>query len=253
MRGNRRMHRWYFRSTSTTIVRIWSSWLVGKSSDKSAPRGIVRVHLDRPDEAFFELLHMFDVVVLSSGHWFSKRSIYLLNGEIVGSQLWHSEKAQKNHISSMSAYTIAMETILTAVATHPNYKGLTILRTYSPDHYRGGSCSNNGEPAKKIERNGHTVMMHDRQVDGFKAAVEKVRNGSKLRLMDITEVFGYRHDGHPGRYRSPDAKNSMGRDPSGKTKSEDCLHWCMPGPVDIWNEILFEILKRELQLEQVKV
>ncbi|KAL0908220.1 hypothetical protein M5K25_022700 [Dendrobium thyrsiflorum] len=240
MRGNRRMHRWHFRSTSTTIVRIWSSWLV----HKSAPRGIVKVHLDKPDEAFFEFLPMFDVVVLSSGHWFSKGSIYLLlNGE----------KDQRNHINNMNAYNIAMETVLTAIATHPNYTGIAILRTYSPDHYKGGSCSKNLEPAKKLAGNGHTVMMRDKQVESFKEAVKKVSNGSKLRLMDITEVFGYRHDGHPGRYRSPEAKNLVGRDLGGRTQSEDCLHWCMPGPVDIWNEILFEILKRELQGEQVKV
>ncbi|XP_020577033.1 protein YLS7-like [Phalaenopsis equestris] len=248
MRGNRRMHRWVFKTTSTTIVRIWSSWLVGKSMDalQSAPRGIPKVCLDEPDEAFFELLPMFDVVVLSSGHWFSKRSIYILNGEIVGSQLWRSESALRNHINSMTAYNIAMETILTAMATHPNYTGLTILRTYSPDHYKGGSCSNNVKPARKVDRNGHTLMMHDKQVEGFREAAKKVRNKSKLRLMDITEAFGYRHDGHPGRYRSPDAKNSRGRYLSEKTQSEDCLHWCMPGPADIWNEILFEILKREL-------
>ncbi|PKU83703.1 hypothetical protein MA16_Dca010096 [Dendrobium catenatum] len=242
MRGNRRMHRWHFRSTSTTIVRIWSSWLV----HKSASRGIVRVHLDKPDEAFFELLPMFDVVVLSSGHWFSKGSIYLLNGEIVGSQLKHSDRNPRNHINSMNAYNIATETVLTAIATHPNYTGITILRTYSPDHYNRGSCSNNAEPARKLAGNGHTVMMHDKQVESFKAAVKKVSNGSKLRLMDITEVFGYRHDGHPGRYGNPDAKNLMGRHIGGRRQSEDCLHWCMPGPVDIWNEILFEILKREL-------
>ncbi|KAF2306278.1 hypothetical protein GH714_016199 [Hevea brasiliensis] len=52
--GNKRMQRYLFKSTSTMIVRIWSSWLVHKTSEPLdfAPGGIVKLHLDAPDEDF---------------------------------------------------------------------------------------------------------------------------------------------------------------------------------------------------------
>lgn len=256
-RGNRRMQRWYFRSTSVMIVRMWSSWLVKRTSEpfQFAPEGVDKLHLDAPDEDFMDYLHMFDVVVLSSGHWFAKRSVYILNNEIVGGQLWWPDKTQKMEVNNIEAFGISTETILSAIATHPNYTGLTIVRTFSPDHYEGGawntggSCTGKDRPALENElvRNGFTDVMHEKQVTGFKKAIKKATSKSKLRLMDITGVFSYRPDGHPGPYRSPDPNKVTKRGPHGEPPPQDCLHWCMPGPVDTWNELLMEIIRREFE------
>ncbi|KAF2315739.1 hypothetical protein GH714_040274 [Hevea brasiliensis] len=219
-RGNKRMQRYLFKSTSTMIVRIWSSWLVHKTSEPLdfAPEGIVKLHLDAPDEDFMEFIPSFNVIVLSSGHWFAKQSVYVLNNEIVGGQLWWPDKSRSMKVNNIEAFGISTETILTSIITHPNYTGLTILRSYSPDHY-----------------------------EAFDRAIKKVRNKSKLRLMDVTEPFGYRHDGHPGPYRSPDPNKITKRGPDGRPPPQDCLHWCMPGPVDTWNEFVLEIIRREFE------
>src|SRR6185436_5115874 len=57
-RGNKRMHKWLFKSTSTTIARVWSSWLVHRSTEAVgiAPKGIDKVFLDVPDETFMDFL-----------------------------------------------------------------------------------------------------------------------------------------------------------------------------------------------------
>lgn len=254
-RGNRRMQKWYFRSTSTTIIRIWSSWLVHKTSEhfEPVPDNVVKVHLDLPDEDFMEFLPMFDVVVLSSGHWFAKQSAYILNGTVVGGQLWWPKTAGKMQINNIDAFAVSVESCLTAIASHPNFKGLAIVRTYSPDHYEGGawntggSCTGKTKPATAVVSNGFTDMMQENQVTSFAHAVEKIGASSKLRLMDITKPFGYRHDGHPGPYRSPDPNKVTKRGPNGEPPPQDCLHWCMPGPVDTWNEILLEIIRREFE------
>ncbi|KAI3846144.1 hypothetical protein MKW92_033270 [Papaver armeniacum] len=254
-RGNKHMQRWYFRSTSVMIVRIWSSWLVGRSAEPIdvAPASVVKLHLDSPDEDFFQYLPSFDVVVLSSGHWFAKQSVYMLNNEVVGGQLWWPDKSRPMKVNNIEAFGISTETILTAMSTYPNYTGLTIVRAFSPDHYEGGawntggSCTGKVKPATELVENGFTNIMHEKQVTGFKRAVEKSKNGSKLRLMDITEAFGYRHDGHPGPYRSPDPNKKTKRGPNGEPPPQDCLHWCMPGPVDTWNEIVLEIIRREFE------
>ncbi|CAN7039447.1 unnamed protein product [Brassica rapa subsp. trilocularis] len=259
-RGNRKMQRWYFRSSSVMIARMWSSWLVHQFNEpfSFAPQGVTKLKLDQPDERIMEALPKFDVVVLSSGHWFAKQSVYILNDEIVGGQLWWPDKTKHAKVSNVEAFGISVETILKAVAKHPSYKGLTILRTWSPDHYEGGawntggSCTGKEEPLSpgKLVKNGFTEVMYEQQAKGFQRAVEddKVGNRSKkMKLMDITEAFGYRHDGHPGPYRSPDPKKITKRGPDGQPPPQDCLHWCMPGPVDTWNEMVLEIIRRDME------
>uniref|UniRef100_A0A7N1A4G4 Trichome birefringence-like N-terminal domain-containing protein n=1 Tax=Kalanchoe fedtschenkoi TaxID=63787 RepID=A0A7N1A4G4_KALFE len=257
-RGNRKMQRWHFKSTNVMIARIWSSWLVHRASERFdfAPAGVDKLHLDVPDETFMEFIPTFDVVVLSSGHWFAKQSVYILNNEIVGGQLWWPDKSRTQKISNVQAFGISVETILTALVTHPNYTGLTIVRSYSPDHYEGGawntggSCTGKVKPATELVENGFTNVMHEQQVTGFNKAVKKQTNTSELRLMDITEAFGYRRDGHPGPYRSPDPNKITKRGPDGRPPPQDCLHWCMPGPVDTWNELVMEIIRREFEGKQ---
>nr|KYP74618.1 hypothetical protein KK1_007305 [Cajanus cajan] len=256
-RGNRHMQRYYFRSASVMIVRIWSSWLVKLTSEPFdyAPAGVDKLHLDAPDEKLMEHIPNFDVVVLSSGHWFAKQSVYILNNEIVGGQLWWPDKSRQMKVDSVKAYGISVETILTAIGTIPNYTGLTIVRSYSPDHYEGGAWNTGGSCTGKVKplalgelvENVHTNIMHEQQVTGFDRAMKRVTNKSKLRLMDITEAFQYRHDGHPGPYRSPDPNKITKRGPDGRPPPQDCLHWCMPGPVDTWNELVFEIIRREYE------
>ncbi|KAL8154374.1 hypothetical protein V2J09_012134 [Rumex salicifolius] len=256
-RGNRHMQRWLFRSKSVMIVRIWSSWLVRQtgSAFKEIPEGVTKVFLDVPDETFMEHAPEFDVIVLSSGHWFAKQSVYVNNNEVVGTQLWAPPNRQKLPVNNVEAFGIAVDTAITALATHPNYTGITILRSYSPDHYEGGawntggSCTGKVEPARpdQLADNAFTNVMHEKQVTGFDRATKKQTNRSKLKLMDITEVFSYRHDGHPGPYRSTDPNKITRRGPDGRPPPQDCLHWCMPGPVDTWNEFVLEIIRRELE------
>ncbi|KAL3645239.1 Protein yls7 [Castilleja foliolosa] len=254
-RGNKKMQRYYFRSTSTMIVRIWSSWLVHQSTDPLdfAPADVVKLHLDKPDEVFMQYITEFDVIVLSTGHWFAKQSAYVLNNEIVGGQLWWPDKSRKQKINNIEAFGVSVESILTSMGTHPTYTGLTIVRSFSPDHYEGGewntggSCTGKVRPAldSELVENGFTNIMLEKQVTGFNRALEKKTNKSKLKLLDITKAFSYRHDGHPGPYRSPDPNKITKRGPDGRPPPQDCLHWCMPGPVDTWNELVFEIIRRE--------
>ncbi|KAL5705555.1 Protein yls7 [Ranunculus cassubicifolius] len=222
--------------------RFCSTW--GSQTPLRSPRR--RFHGCSPE---------FDVVVLSSGHWFAKQSVYVLNNEIVGGQLWWPDKNRKMKVNNIDAFGISVETIMTAIGNHPNFTGLTIVRSFSPDHYEGGawntggSCTGKSSPALELVENGFTNIMHEKQVTGFNEAVKKVvtTNGSKLKLMDITEAFSYRHDGHPGPYRSPDPNKITKRGPHGEPPPQDCLHWCMPGPVDTWNEMVLEIIRREFE------
>jgi xyloglucan O-acetyltransferase len=60
-------------------------------------------------------------------------------------------------------------------------------------------------------------------------------------VLDITNLAIMRPDGHPGPY--------MHRDPFANGVQEwmsaDCLHFCLPGPVDTFNEILQQMLRKK--------
>ncbi|KAL8217959.1 hypothetical protein R6Q57_021332 [Mikania cordata] len=256
-RGNKRMQRYYFRSTSTTIIRIWSSWLVHKTTESFdfAPEGVDKLHLDAPDETFMGDVPTCDVLVLSSGHWFAKRSVYILNNEIVGGQLWWPDNSRKKKIDSTKAFEISVETVMSALVTSLDYKGLTVVRSYSPDHYEGGAWNTGGSCTGKIKpavdgelvESEFTNTMHDKQVSGFNRGIKKKTNKSRVAFMDITKAFSYRHDGHPGPYRSLDPNKITKRSADGRPPPQDCLHWCMPGPVDTWNEFLMETIRRDFE------
>eukprot|EP00246_Nothoceros_aenigmaticus_P007017 TRINITY_DN20603_c0_g1_i1.p1 TRINITY_DN20603_c0_g1~~TRINITY_DN20603_c0_g1_i1.p1 ORF type:complete len:484 (-),score=44.46 TRINITY_DN20603_c0_g1_i1:73-1524(-) len=254
-RGSKKMQRWFFASHSVTIIRIWSSWLVHTSfaAIDIAPEGLTKLHLEQVDENFDSFLPMINVLIVSAGHWFVKKSAFVIDDKVVGGQLWRPVTTGHNltHDNS-AAFAVAMRTALKRIISRSDYKGLTLLRTYSPDHYSGGewnsggSCTGVEAPLKAAQSPEFTARMRQYQIDAYNEVLrDGITNGSKLRLMDITPVFEYRPDGHPGPYRNQDPNKQTTMAPNGKPPPQDCLHWCMPGPIDTWNVFLFEILKQE--------
>ncbi|KAH9555665.1 hypothetical protein CY35_08G126700 [Sphagnum magellanicum] len=254
-KGSRKMQRWIFRDYSFTVIRVWSSWLVNVSHEAIdfAPENLTKLHLEDIDQNIIEYMLTFDVMVVSSGHWWPKTTAYILNGSVVGGQGWWDNAHEKQY-DAISGYAVAMKTAMKAIVTHPNYKGITILRTYSPDHYEGGawntggSCTGKTQPltTEQLPQNNYTNIMYEHQMTAYREAERMPgRNPSKLRLLDITRVFEYRADGHPGPYRNNDPNKIVARGPNGEPPPQDCLHWCMPGPIDTWNYFLFEMLQQE--------
>ena len=62
-----------------------------------------------------------------------------------------------------------------------------------------------------------------------------------MEVLDVTKLALLRPDGHPGAYMNP-FPFANGINPK-KPVQNDCVHWCMPGVVDTWNEIFIQMLK----------
>ena len=58
----------------------------------------------------------------------------------------------------------------------------------------------------------------------------KALEQSSFRVLDITRMSEFRADAHPST--------------TGGKKHDDCMHWCLPGPIDMWNELLLSVLKK---------
>lgn len=76
------------------------------------------------------------------------------------------------------------------------------------------------------------------QMEEFKIAEREGRKrGRKFRVLDTTQAMLLRPDGHPSRYGHLASENV--------TLYNDCVHWCLPGPIDAWSDFLLEMLKME--------
>jgi hypothetical protein len=56
----------------------------------------------------------------------------------------------------------------------------------------------------------------------------KVLKGSSFIILNITYLSELRADAHPAS--------------AGGKKHDDCMHWCLPGITDTWNDLFVELL-----------
>ena len=70
------------------------------------------------------------------------------------------------------------------------------------------------------------------------AAAASGSSAVRFAALDVTTLADLRPDGHPGPYSRKNPFAGGGR------VQNDCLHWCMPGPVDTFNQILLQTILR---------
>ncbi|RZC90901.1 hypothetical protein C5167_028736 [Papaver somniferum] len=62
--------------------------------------------------------------------------------------------------------------------------------------------------------------------------------GVDVQILNITQLSEYRKDAHPSMYKRlwvPLTPEQI----SNPTSYSDCMHWCLPGVPDTWNELLY--------------
>ncbi|XP_014505906.1 protein trichome birefringence-like 23 [Vigna radiata var. radiata] len=237
---------WNFPSYDFRISVIWSPFLVeaaifedinGVSSSE------VELHLDKLDSKWTDQYLDFDYIIISTGKWFLKSAIYYENDTILGC---HScPKRNLTELGFNFAYRKALKFVMNFVVSS-NHKGMVFFRTFTADHFEngewfsGGTC-NRTAPIKEgeMERKYLNQMLRDIELDEVgKAASEASKNGVNFKLVDFSALSQLRPDGHPGPYRQfqPFAKDKKAK------VQNDCLHWCLPGPIDTWNDIIMEMI-----------
>lgn len=60
-----------------------------------------------------------------------------------------------------------------------------------------------------------------------------------VRLLNITQLSEFRKDGHTSVYGERKGKLLTREQRSDPKTYADCIHWCLPGVPDTWNEILY--------------
>jgi hypothetical protein len=158
-----------------------------------------------------------------------------------------------NH-TEIGFYDVLRKAIKTTLKALIDRKGANsnginaFVTTFSPAHFEGdwdklGACPKT-KPYKEGDKalEGMDADMRRIEVEEVEAAKMNSTQLEKFRLeaLDVTSLSLMRPDGHPGPYMHPFPFAN------GVTErvQNDCVHWCLPGPIDTWNEILLEVIKK---------
>ncbi|KAF5189075.1 trichome birefringence-like [Thalictrum thalictroides] len=241
-----RSKRWHFPKYNFTLSVIWSPFLV-KAAIFEEANGVssseIQLHLDEVDEIWTKQYHNFDYVVIAGGKWFLKTAIYYENKTITGCHYCSGKNLTEFGVDY--AYRKALQQVLNFI-TLSDHDATILFRTATPDHFENGEWFSGGTckrrvPFKEgeIDLNDLDSMMRDIELEEFEKAAEVgSQRGLTLKLLDTSRMSLLRPDGHPGPYRQ---LHPFAKDQNAKVQY-DCLHWCLPGPIDSWNDLLMQIV-----------
>ncbi|XP_074591157.1 xyloglucan O-acetyltransferase 1-like [Curcuma longa] len=247
-----KFRRWVFRRRNSTVSVFWSPFLV-KGVEKNEPEGMNHntLFLETADERWAEELDQIDIVLFSMGHWYLHPAIYNENGVVIGCH--HCPDLNHTEVGFFDVFRKAVRTTLREVKRHTSGDKLAVVTTFSPAHFEGewdkaGACPKK-EPYKEGEKEMEYMdaLMRSIEIEEVAAAAataeeEDSRGGNvKLEALDVTKMALLRPDGHPGPYMHP---HPFSNGAANDRVQNDCVHWCLPGPIDAWNEILLQILRR---------
>ncbi|CAM8912176.1 unnamed protein product [Rhodiola kirilowii] len=238
--------RWFVPLYNFTVSVVWSPFLVQAAifeDMNGVASSEAQLHLDKLDTNWVNMYQNLDYMTISSGKWFNKTSIIYENNTILGCR--NCPGKNLTELGVEFPYRKVLRRVLKFISTS-NHKGTIFFRTSTPDHFENGEWSTGGtcqrkEPVKNGEIDFKELSRVLRQVE--LSEFRKVKsvasqNGVNLKLLDVAPLSLMRPDGHPGPYRYfyPFAVDENA------TVQNDCLHWCLPGPIDAWNDVLMEML-----------
>ncbi|XP_026431035.1 protein trichome birefringence-like 14 [Papaver somniferum] len=225
-RGATRPDGWAYRfpSTNTTILYYWSASLCDlepiNPGDKATDWAM---HLDRPPAFLRRYLDRFDVLVLNTGHHWNRGKLNANRWvmHVRGVRNTDRKLAEIGRAKNFTVYSI-VKWVDQQLPTHPRLKAF--FRTISPRHFFHGDWNTGGSCDNTVPLAGGKEVTQDESLDHSASGAVI---GTKVKLLDITAISQLRDEGHISRY-SIKATPGM----------QDCLHWCLPGIPDTWNELM---------------
>ncbi|KAL6010600.1 Protein trichome birefringence-like 16 [Asimina triloba] len=225
-RGSIRPDGWAFRfpETNTTILYYWSASLCELEPLNPSNRATeYAMHLDRPATFLRRYLDRFDVLVLNTGHHWNRGKMNANRWVMYvdGKPNTNRKIAAIGNAKNLTIYSV-VGWLDSQLPKHPRLKAF--LRTISPRHFVNGEWNTGGSCNNSIPLAAGSEVTKDESSDPIAAGAVK---GTRVKLLDITALSQLRDECHISKYS---IKASEG--------VHDCLHWCLPGVPDTWNEIL---------------
>ncbi|CAN4087534.1 unnamed protein product [Withania somnifera] len=235
-----KFRKWNFPSHNVNVSIYWSPFLV-KGVEKSDKKNYNTLFLDSVDEKWAIDLGQMDLVVLSIGHWFLHSAVYLYGDKVLGCH--YCDGLNYTEVGFYDVYGKAFETTFKTIFERRGQKEVVgggldvIVTTFSPAHFEGewdkyGACpktkpygveEEEKEKLKWMDEEMRERVMKQVNIVKMEAFEKNVSNSVRFEIVDVTKLAYLRPDG---------------------TRAECCVHWCLPGPIDTWNEILLQVIKK---------
>lgn len=181
------------------------------------------MHLDRPPAFLQKNLHRFHVIILNTGHHWNRGKMKANRWQMYVSGV-PSHDRDIAVIWKAKNFTIhnVVRWLDDQLPRHPHLK--VFYRSLSPRHFFNGEWNTGGTCDNKDPLSKGNSVFRNRSDD---AEAEEAVRGTGIKFLDITAISRLRDEGHISRYSI-----------RGRGGVQDCLHWCLPGVPDTWNEIL---------------
>ncbi|KAK4488485.1 hypothetical protein RD792_004249 [Penstemon davidsonii] len=235
---------WEFPKHNFTLMVFWSQFLV-QSTEKvinGSATGSFDIQLDKIDKKWSKKLPIMDYVIFSDAHWFPREHDLYEADKHVGCV--YCQKPNVTVLGPGPAIQKAFRAAFEEINSCKNCKKVfTLLRTFSPSQFENGEWNTGGVCNRtrlverdEVAREGYDWETRKIQVEEIEVARKLgEKSGNIFEILDVTEMMLMRPDGHPDVY--------WGNTWNGYS---DCIHWCLPGPIDVWNELLLEVIRRRL-------
>ncbi|KZV57455.1 protein ALTERED XYLOGLUCAN 4-like [Dorcoceras hygrometricum] len=238
---------WEFKKHNFTLMALWSQFLVSATERliNGSATGSFDLHLDIVDSSWLEKLPGFDYAIFSGAHWFLRENFLYEHGKLIGCVYCQAPNVTVlgPAFAIRRAFRAAFEEINNCKKCRNIF---SILRTYSPSQFEngdwnsGGGCNRTGPLGKKKISNAIPDWDYRKiqveEVETARSAGKGSGNDHVFEVLDVTEIMLMRPDGHPGLHWGNVWMKGY----------SDCVHWCLPGPIDTWNQLMLAMIKREL-------
>ncbi|CAL5055672.1 unnamed protein product [Urochloa decumbens] len=237
---------YHYRSHNFTATVFWTPFLVRWNLTRDGALQFMDPHnvfLDEPDPELARVAAGYDYVVLNGAKWFTRPVVLHEGGRVLGCSGGGcgGDANVTAYVPPERAVRAAFRTALRALRGFRASR--VVVRTVAPPHYEngkwydGGNCLRtrpvrSGDAAAALPET--EAAFHAAQVEEFRAAAAGADDPGRFALLDVSRMMQMRGDGHPGQYGHwPHEKVGFGI---------DCVHWCLPGPIDAWSELLLHLL-----------